>query len=432
MAYSWIKIALPIKVSLLPASLLMALIFPKSMLLLACLLAFASLRKEQTLVSAFFLFAALHCTLGYFLAFYSQEHIFFNFNHHEFWFAQATFALSLGLLGVSIGYELNDHSKDTWIHHLSIDEDKLRIVTRVAVVLGAAVMLYMYSRFSFVQILLEDFTSAGRLRYSGGENASDTWIVAKTLDVLMYSLPLLWLVRKRKLDYVICAAGLVAFLLPLRRASLLSLLLVPIVARPRNFNFRRLAIISLVLVSLYSVSQIVLLNADKDSGVAAVTSAFPEVRDLGWVMALLDGKYLYGSTLIQPFDLFPAFVSDWKQTHTMQYVTGSLLGFDPSKNDFAGLRLTMAGEAYMNFWLLGPPLLGTLLGFGIAWSERSLKFSETIPVRYLSATIFLWFSFWLYMGGTQALGTIKFGSIVLIVIYFFSRKQIPSAVPEMA
>jgi hypothetical protein len=402
------------------------------MLFLACLLAIASLRKERTLVSAFFFLAAMHCVLGYFLAFRSEEHIFFNFSHHEFWFAQAAFAVSLGLFGVSIGYQLSDHTNRTWINYLSIDQDKLRIVTRVAVVLGTVAIFFIYSRFSLVQVLLENFVSVGRLRYLGGEGVGDIWIAAKALDILTYSLPLLWVIRKHKIDYLTYAVGFTALLLTFRRASLLSVLLVPLIVRSEKINFRKLAVVFLVLISVYSASQIVFLNADKDSAVAAMASAFPETRDLGWVMALMDGKYLYGSTFVQPFDPLPTFLSDWKQTHTMEYVTANLLGFDPLKKEFGGLRLTMAGEAYMNFWLLGPPLLAILLGFGIAWSERSLKFSDTIPVRYLSATLFLWFSFWLYMGGTQALGTIKFGAIVLFAIYFLSRKQTPALTPEMA
>jgi hypothetical protein len=432
MTHSWNNIGLSTSVSLLFASLLMAILFPQSMPFLACLLALASLRRDWTLVSAFFFLAATHCILGYFLAVRSEEHIFFNFDHHEVWFAQAAFAVSLGLIGVSIGYQFSDHTSRTWVNYLSIDEDKLRIVTRVAVVLGAAAILYMYSRFSLAQALLENFISAGRLRYLGGESVSDIWIAAKALDILTYSLPLLWVIRKNKIDYLTYAVGLATLLLTLRRASILSVLLVPLIVRSEKINFRKLAVVFLVLISLYSASQIVFLNADKDSAVAAVASAFPETRDLGWVMALMDGKYLYGSTFIQPFDPLPTFISDWKQTHTMQYVTANLLGLDPSTNDFAGLRLTMAGEAYMNFWLLGPPLLAPLLGFGIAWSERSLKFSDAIPVRYLSATLFLWFSFWLYMGGTQALGTIKFGAIVLFVMYFSSRKHVPALTPEMA
>jgi len=435
MTNGWTKIgrevSLATNISLLFVSLLIAIIFPKSMLFLACLMALASLKKERTLVSAFFFLAAVHCILGYFLAFRSEEHIFFNFSYHEFWFAQAAFAISLGLLGVSIGYEFSDHTNRTWVNYLSIDEDKLRVVTRMAVVLGAAAILCMYSRFSLVQVLLENFISAGKLRYLGGESASDVWIVAKALDVLTYSLPLLWVVRKHKIDYLTYAVGFIALLLTLRRASMLSVLLVPIIVRSEKVNFRKLAVVFLVLISVYSASQIVFLNADKDSAVSAMASAFPETRDLGWVMASMDGKYLYGSTFVQPFDPLPTFLSDWKQTHTMEYVTANLLGFDPLKRDFGGLRLTMAGEAYMNFWILGPPPFALLLGFGIAWSERSLKFSDTIPVRYLSATLFLWFSFWLYMGGTQALGTMKFGAIVLFAMYFFSRKQTPALTPQM-
>jgi hypothetical protein len=417
---------------LLFGSLLIGIVLPNSMPFLACLLALASLRRERSLVSAFFLLASMHCILGYFLAFRSASHIFSDFNHYDSWFGQAAFVVSLGLIGVSIGYQLSDHNNRTWVNYLSIDENKLRIVAKVAVILGAATIFYMYSRFSFIQALLENLDFAGRLRYLGSESLGDIWIASKALDVLTYSLPLLWVIRKDKTDYLTCVVGLTALFLTLRRASLLSVLLVPLLVKSEKVNFRKLAFVFLGCISLYSASQIAFLDMDKDGPAAAVASAFPEVRDLGWIMALMHGDYLYGATFVQPFDPLPAFASNWKQTHTMQYVTASLLGFDPSTNDFAGLRLTMAGEAYMNFWMLGPPLLALLLGFGIAWSERALKFSVTVPIRYLSATIFLWFSFWLYMGGTQALGTIKFGAIILFVMYAAARKQVPTLTPEIA
>ena len=73
------------------------------------------------------------------------------------------------------------------------------------------------------------------------------------------------------------------------------------------------------------MSQIYFLDFDEGDVSSALASALPEIRDLGWVMKLMDGNYLYGATFIQPFDPFPAIIDTWKESHSMGYITATLL-----------------------------------------------------------------------------------------------------------
>jgi hypothetical protein len=414
-------------IALIVLSLLSATLLPQTMFFMACLLSLASLRLERSLIAVFFALAALHCIGGYFIAFRGESSLYWLFNQHEFWFSQATLAIALGLFSMSTVYRLSDLQKTTWIGKLSIDEDRLRVVTRIVVVAAGGLVFYMYSQFSVIDLALQNFSDIGRLRYLGSESAMDVYTVGRVSDALLCALPLLWLLKTRKLDYVIYGFGLLAMIPPLRRAQLFAVLLLPFLVRAKEINYRKLAITFVVLLSIYVVSQFYFLTLGEGDSFNAVASALPEARDLGWAMKLMDGHYLHGVTFIQPFDPFPAIIDTWKASHSMGYITATLLGVDPDERAFGGLRVTMAGEAFMNFWFFGPVLLGSLLGWGAAWAARSMNRSVDLPSRYLAVTAFVWICFWLYMGGTQALATLKFNAVILLLMYSLAfRRSVPA------
>ena len=410
-------------IALIAISILLAVILPQSMFPLACILAIASLHWERSLMAAFFALAAAHVIGGYFIAYLGQDSIYWLFNQHQFWFAQASLTIALGLFSMSTAYRMSHKTTETWINRLAIDEDRLRLAVRVIVLIAAGAMFYIYSGLSIVDLALENLSQLGKLRYLGGESASDVYWIARASDALVCTLPLLWLLKKGKLDYLIYAFGFLALIPPLRRAAIFSVLLLPFLVQTRQVNYRKVAVTFLILLCLYVVSQVYFLQLDQDETLTAVASALPEARDLGWVMQLLGSHYLYGATFIQPFDPVPAFIDTWKETHSMGYITATLLGLDPDERTFGGLRVTLAGEAFMNFWLFGPVIFGLLLGYGAAWARRSMDHARTLPIRYLAVTAFIWICLWLYMGGTQAVATLKFELVVLVVVYFAARKR---------
>lgn len=407
--------------ALIAVSILLVAVFPSAAFWLACVLCLAALRWERTLVATFLFLAALHCVLGYFVAFKGEEGIYWLATGHELWFSQAAFAIALGLFSVATAYQFADRWKPTWINGLSIDETYLRNITRAAVLIAACLMFYMYAGFSVIDLAMQNMADIGQLRYLGSETATDAYLVIRVADVLTCTLPLLWILRQKRLDYFIYAVGLVALLLPLRRASILTVLFVPLLMRSKAINYRKAAIAVLAFLILLAVSQIALLSFTENDAASSLASSLSEVRDLGWVMELMHGNYLNGTTLIQPFDPFPGLIDTWKNTHSVAYFTADLLNVDPESRSFGGLRLTLAGEAFMNFWFFGPVICGFLLGLGVAWAERSVKNSTTLPIRYLSVTALLWTCLWLYMGGTQAVATLKFEFVILFLVYFLSR-----------
>lgn len=418
--------------ALIAVSILLAAVFPSSAFWLACVLCLASLRWERTLVATFFFFAALHCVLGYFVSFKGEGAIYWLTTGYDMWFSQAAFAIALGLFSMATAYGFANRSKPTWINGLSIDENHLRNVTRVAVLIAACLMFYMYAGFSVIDLAMQNIADVGKLRYLGSETATDAYLVVRVSDALVCTLPLLWIMRQKKLDYFIYSIGLVALLLPLRRAAIFSVLFVPLLVRSKAINYRKVGIVVLAFLVLLAASQIALLSFTENDATSSLASALSEVRDLGWVMELMHGNYLQGSTLIQPFDPFPGIIDTWKNTHSIAYFTADLLNVDPESRSFGGLRLTLAGEAFMNFWFFGPVFCGFLLGLCASWAERAMKNSTTLPIRYLSVTALVWICLWLYMGGTQAVATLKFELIVLSIVYFLSRKRsVPASLTSL-
>ncbi len=413
--------------ALIAVSILLVAVFPSSGFWLACILCLASLRWERTLIAAFFLLAALHCLSGYFISARGADALYWLATGKETWFSQAVFAIALGLFSMATAYGFANRSKPTWINSLSIDEDRLRNVTRAAVIIAACLMFYMYAGFSVIDLAMQNISEVGKLRYLGSETATDAYLVIRVSDALVCTLPLLWIMRQKKMDYFIYGLGMIALLLPLRRAQVFSVLFVPLLVQSKTINYRKIGIVLLVLVIIFAVSQIALLSFTDNDAASSLATALSEVRDLGWVMQLMHGNYLRGVTFIQPFDPFPGLIDTWKDTHSIAYYTADLLNVDPESRSFGGLRLTLAGEAFMNFWFFGPVMFGFLLGSGAAWAERSMKNSATLPIRYLSVTAFVWVCLWLYMAGTQAVATLKFEVVILSAVYFLARKRTAQA-----
>lgn len=409
--------------ALIAVSILAVAVFPANGFWLACVLCLASLCWERSLIAGFFFLAALHCVVGYLVSSRGEDAIYWLSTGHQTWFAQAAFAIALGLFGMATAYRFADHSKPTWINALSIDEARLRNVARASVLIAACLMFYMYAGFSVIDLAMQNVGEVGKLRYLGSETAADAYLVIRVSDALVCTLPLLWILRQKRFDYLIYSIGFVALLLPLRRAAIVSVLFVPLLVQSKPLNYRKLGMILLVFFVIFAISQVALLSFTENDAYSSLASALSEIRDLGWVMELMHGTYLKGVTLIQPFDPLPGLIDTWKNTHSIAYYTADLLNVDPESRSFGGLRLTLAGEAFMNFWFFGPVICGFLLGMAAAWSERSMKNSLTLPIQYLSVTAFVWVCLWLYMGGTQAVATLKFELVVLSAVYFLARKR---------
>jgi hypothetical protein len=101
-------------------------------------------------------------------------------------------------------------------------------------------------------------------------------------------------------------------------------------------------------------------------------NSFSDTRDFATVLSFWDGHYLLGKTYLAGLMAFvPRFLSSFRDTWAFGVVTATMVGFDPKEHP--GLRIGIAGEAFLNFGLLGVCLLGLFVGAGIRLMDLRMK-----------------------------------------------------------
>ncbi len=390
------------------------------------------------LLQIFLVAAICHAVVGYLIAGPTSRLIWIGTQAANA-YAQAFVIISAGIVATAVGYALaagrQKHALCAVCRRLQFDERRVVTVARLLIIPGVAIIALVYLRIGLIPLLA---SSPGRARYFNYQLSDDyllyEWLVSRGLDLLTFSLPIviasaLW--NRKWLDGLLALAGAAAFLVPLRRANVMSVVIVLVLMHWLKAGKTQLkyAAMLLVLVAAYAASQLVLINIvgladfDAETGFAVAGSALSEVRDLGWTIDLLDGERLNGATFVQALVPLPSLMSEFSQRHSLRAVTSQLIGLDAERRT-GGLRLTLAGEAYLNFGYFGPVAVCLLLGVGCAYLQaaiRELARHQTMWAYYVSGVVFVWVCFWLYLGGTQAAATIKVGTALLFVTLYGSR-----------
>jgi hypothetical protein len=397
------------------------------------------LGTRRTLCVLFFLFAVAHICVGYLLAGLTTQHTAIRSNAVVF-FAQAMLINSIGIFAGAVGYlwslERRTTSGIPGIPQL-IDGNIAEKLFGLLVVLGSALMFYAYWKLGFLDYLTEP-AKWPFLRYITGDilggTATDEWMVNRAMDLLTVSLPFLLIrmaKRPRLLGIALAVVGFIALLLPLRRANLLvvtiAFLILVGIDRQDVYRFTRKVVVSAAI--LYVISQcIFLLGVFSDSigprDVLNISStALPEVRDLGWTLALLHGEELHGVTFAQSLIPIPSIASDWSSTHSLRAISTKLIGLDQT-GETGGLRLTILGEGYINFGYWGAIIAGFLWGMVVGWCEKLLQSTAKqtcLFAKYVVVLSFVGVCFLIYLAGTQAAATVKVGGLLVLGIAWASK-----------
>lgn len=397
-----------------------------------------------TLMGVFFLVATCHVVIGYAIAGQTSRLIWIGTSAKQD-YARAFLLISAGLLAAMAGYALAVGTPKPLVQQLcrrfDFEDARVFAVARALIVTGAILVAFVYARIGLIPLLAD---SPGRARYFNYQLSSDylldEWLVSRALDLLTFSLPLViasatW--RRKWLDILLSVVGMTALFVPLRRANLLSVVIVLLLMHALRAGRPQLkhAAVLMALIGCYAVSQFIFFNIvgladlDTDAGIAVAGSALPEVRDLGWMLDLAHGESLNGTTFVQALVPLPSLLSDFSQTRSLRAVTSRLIGLDVDRQT-GGLRLTLAGEAYLNFGYFGPVIVGLLFGAGCAYVQtamRELAARGAMWAYYIAAVLFVWLCFWVYLGGTQAAATIKVSGALLLLTLYLSR-----TLPEMS
>jgi hypothetical protein len=388
--------------------------------------------RRTTPVVLFFVVATGHAVIGYALA--APTSIAMPVASNASYYNAGAFILvSGGLLAAAVGYGLVLRSRMTgpaWCTSFEVDEVRLVRWARFLMLAGAVLMSLVYARLGFVPLLT----------YSPGENRfiteamsstylRDEWLASRAMDLLTYTLPLVLLSatwKKRRLDWLLVLIGFLALLLPLRRSPMISIIVVVTIAlcfKLGKVPAKAVATVVLLL-ALYVGSQLAFSKiTDFDNFAFAIAgSTFPEVRDFGWTMSLMGPERWSGMTFVQALSPIPSFLSDFSQQYGMRGLGSQLVGSDSGR---VPPRVSLAGEAYLNFGYSGPALLGFIFGMIGGYLDLALRLlngRRLLWAYFIAAQLFTWICFWVYLAGTEGAATIKIGCLLLLAMYYLSRK----------
>lgn len=426
----------------LPPGVFLGLLLLLGTLVVALTASWLRWGTPYSLVSLFFVIASFHALFGYFTAQPSSDTIWIE-SFFDRAYEEAFLVVAIGLFFSALGFawtvaKSGGGWEGRWAS-LVVNERRLLIASRLGVLLGSTIMFYIALQLDYAPILA---SAPGVARYVTASLTDDfrqyEWFLNRAMDLLTYCLPLLLLPRVRgrlRVDSLLAIVGCLALLVPLRRANVLSLVFMVFLCgflRDRKKALRYLAILPLFAL-VYFASQIAFLDVlgldwDQRVAISIVGSALPEVRDLGWMTSLLDGQRFYGATLIQPFVMLPSFLSDYSQNYSLRAISTKLIGLD-AEGQTGGLRVTLAGEGFLNFGYIGTMgvmlVLGAFTGF-LDRALRSVQRSVSVTGAYLGSLGMVWLCFWLYLAGTQAAATIKIGLVVVALMMWFGQLRVRS------
>jgi hypothetical protein len=409
------------------------------------------LGTSKTVCVLFFWLAAAHIFFGFLMADLTTEHISVRSNAEVF-YANAMLIDSIGVFAGALGYrwKLDGGGRGLpRIIPILVDVDLAEKLLKILLLCGAVLMFVVYWRLDFMQYLSQP-AKWPFLRYItsdiAGGTALDEWLANRAMDLLTVSLPfVIFRVSKRHrfVSTVLVVIGCLAILLPLRRANLLELLFASVlligIGRKDMYRLTRRVILTGALV--YFTSQCIFLlgafsyGLDPGDVLAVSSTGLPEVRDLAWTLSLLKGDTLNGVTFLQAIVPLPSIASDWSSTHSLRAISTKLIGAGQTAQT-GGLRLTIMGEAYVNFGYVGVMLICFLWGCGVAWCDRlfqTVQEIKSIFASYISVMCFVWICFMAYLAGTAAAAPIKMGALLLLGVAWASkyRPRIPYSQVEL-
>ncbi len=391
-----------------------------------------------SLVGIFSVAAAVHAVGGLLLAGPATDAIWGSTRVADF-YPKAFLVISAGLLAASIGFGIavrwRMNKITDWCQNLAIDDAKLLRWTQVLTIAGAVLIVLVYYKVGYIPLLSALPSQSRYLTEEFSNNYQrDEWLVNRGMDLLTDSLPVILVWRfwgRGWLNFLVATAGCVALLLPLRRANLASIVIsVMIMQFLRTGKMRKRYLATLLLLAVsYEASQFYFFNLFGEEmsargAINAMGSALPEVRDLGWVMSLSNEPW-YGGTFFQALLPIPSFVSDFSKEYSHREITTRIIGMS-EEGATGGLRLTLAGESYLNFGYLGVVVVGFVFGIACAALDvavASLRHGRGIAGLYLSSLLFGWLCLWLYLGGTAAAAPIKVGLLLVACLFVLSWQK---------
>jgi hypothetical protein len=370
-----------------------------------------------------FVLLALHVMVGYLMAPSSVQWI-VSGTLDDRAFSLSFVVIASGLMVASFAFHLSAPSKG-WLPR--VDTEKLVKMAKWMTVAATLGIFYFYDRNKLLPWQV-DILSMGELRYQ--ISGLDEWLINRSADVLMLTVPLLFLFKGTA--KLLALVGLFGLAATFSRAPILAVILVVVLSNViKTGKLWKLLLTVGAALTVYAASQLFyagLLQREiaPENAYLSMASGLPEVRDLGWILWLNGRVWHWGATLIQPVLPVPSFMSPWIQENGLRSLTTRMAGHD--WEEMGGLRITMAGEGYLNFGVLGAMALGALWGWGmrkVSGVVKAASESRAVVHAYFAALLISWMAFWIHLGGSQASGAVRTMVLLLAFMFYICRSRSP-------
>lgn len=386
-----------------------------------------------TPVTVFLAFCAIHAVLGYYTSETATAYLSNPGGGIYRAFDTAFLIVTGGILSTIAGYLVIGKRSTTTVFQrflLYLEDCDVDVVKRRARIMtaGATVaLLVIFIRLDEIPLFSDD---PGRLRYVQfirPEVAIWAWFQNRCFDILQAAVPFLlvrWLQFRHLTDVWLSLAGLAVAVFCVRRGLIVVIFVTAAFAYLRGKRLKLVLLLIPLLLLTYMTSQYFLLNLgmSHDSGevLGLYGYALPEIRDLAYLNSSLGGRRLWGSTLAYALIPLPSFATEFQRQNNLRAVILEAIGV-PLDAPHGGLRISLAGEAFVNFGYPGVVLICFAFGLFCGEVARGFHFINGRPKpdipRFVLCAVWVLTSFCIYLAGTSAAGLVRFGLVALALLF---------------
>lgn len=341
-----------------------------------------------------------------------------------------------GISAMLVGFGLSTKPDLRW-RPVTLKLKRFDWWTLVLAGIGCLLVGYVLSGIGFVQMILTGTFS----RYFGEEQVGASYslyqsLLRRGLAILIIVAPLLvlrWQQHKSTARFLAAGAGLFFMMSTVRRGPIFMALVSLVLSNAVAGKHRRLIAITLIsFVVAFFVIQGLLVTVDTDADTALASTAFilrsatSEVNDLAWVLSEWNRHWYMGATWLAAVWPLPATISDFKNTYVLTSVTKDIVGIS-REFESGGLRISMFGEAYLNFGHAAVIGLGLLFGFLIRKFNGLVDWARGQGPLILFPCMFLYLAglYQFYLSGTGTLPDSILSFVMIAIIYGVSVQRNP-------
>lgn len=337
----------------------------------------------------------------------------------------------VGISAMLIGYGLSNKPTLRW-RPINLNTKRFDRWTLALAFVGSLLIAYVLNGIGFVQMILTGtFT-----RYFGEEQVGSEYslyqsLLRRGLAILVVVVPLLllrWQQTKSKRLLFAAIASLFFMMSTVRRGPIFTALVALVLSNAVAGKHRRLVAILLIsFVVAFFVVQAFLITMDTNADTALAGTAFvlrsatSEVNDLAWVLSEWNHHWYMGATWLAAIWPLPATMSSFKNTYVLTLVTKDTVGLS-REFESGGLRISMFGEAFLNFGYAAVVGLGLLFGFFIRKLNGLVDWTKNQGPLILFPVMFLYLAglYQFYLSGSGTLMDSLLSFLLLAIIYRIS------------